>query len=68
MASNYTIKVFLKAKTPDLLVQMQLRNNITHSTKFDYDIIFAKGWWYAFFEADIEAYKWKETLSAISTK
>jgi len=56
MFSEQTIKQFLKAKTVEGLQVLMLRNNIKRAAFFDYQIIFANGYWYAFFNGDANEY------------
>ena len=45
---------FLKAKSPDKLRALMLRNNVSKGTEFKYfDISFSNGNWYAWFLEDI---------------
>jgi hypothetical protein len=44
------IKYFLKAKKADQLQVEILKNNLRHRCYFDYNIIYAEGYWYAWYE------------------
>jgi hypothetical protein len=46
------IKDFLKAKRPVDLQKLMLENSIKTRSYHDYNIIFAEGFWYAWFEVD----------------
>ena len=53
-----TIKRFIKAKTAEDLEQMMLVTNQSLGSSFDFeDIQFVKGFWYAWFYADISVIK-----------
>jgi hypothetical protein len=45
----YHVKRYLKARTPELLVTQQLRNNIKTGKFHNYQIVFANGTWYAWY-------------------
>lgn len=47
------IKSFLKSKDPKKLTDLMLENNIKTKHYHDYRIIFADGFWYAWYEIDI---------------
>lgn len=47
------IKAFLKHKNPAKLTDLMLENNLKTKRYHDYRIIFADGFWYAWFEIDI---------------
>lgn len=47
------IKTFLKSKSPGKLTDLMLENNIKTKAYHDYKIIHADGFWYAWFEMDI---------------
>jgi hypothetical protein len=61
--TNTTVKVYLKDKSPDRLIKKQLANNIKYSAAFEYDIVFAGGFWYAWFEMDLNALRVLNMLS-----
>lgn len=51
------IKMFLKAKTPEALVQKQLGLNLKVKGQASFtDINFVKGFWYCWFLVDIDRY------------
>lgn len=46
---------YVKAKTPDLLIKAMLANNMKLKAYVKYhDIVFANGYWFAWFTVDIE--------------
>jgi len=45
------IKFYLKAKSPEGLKLLMINNNISKNSYHDYAIIFAGGFWYAWYEA-----------------
>ena len=47
------IKSFLKSKKPEKLTDLMLENNIKTRCYHDYRIVFADGFWYAWYEIDI---------------
>lgn len=47
------IKSFLKHKNPTRLTDLMLENNLKTKCYHDYRIVFAEGFWYAWFEVDI---------------
>ena len=47
------IKSFFKHKNPVKLTDLMLENNIKTKHYHDYRIIYAEGFWYAWFEIDI---------------
>jgi hypothetical protein len=63
--TNTTVKVYLKDKNPDKLIKKQLANNVKYSAAFEYDIVYAAGFWYAWFEIDLNALK---TLNMLNLK
>lgn len=44
------IKYYLKAKTPEGLRVLMTNNSIKANTYYGYTIIYAEGFWYAWFE------------------
>lgn len=44
-----TIKLFLKTKKPEALQVLMLNNNIEKDSFFDYHIVFADGFWFAWY-------------------
>lgn len=44
------VKYFLKAKKPETLQVLMVENNIKTQAYHDYRIVFADGFWYAWFE------------------
>jgi hypothetical protein len=49
------IKLFLKAKKPEILQDLMLQNNIKTSCYHDYRIMNVDGFWYAWYEMDANA-------------
>ena len=50
------IPSFLKAKSPEVLRGLMLRNNAQHGVMFKYyDIQFAQGFWWAWFNVPVDA-------------
>lgn len=47
------IKSFLKSKDPKKLTDLMLENNIKTRAYHDYRIVYADGFWFAWFEVDI---------------
>ena len=47
------IKAFLKHKNPTKLTDIMLENNLKTKHYHDYRIVFAEGFWYAWYEIDI---------------
>jgi hypothetical protein len=47
------IKSFLKHKNPNKLTDLMLENNLRTKSYHDYRIVFAEGFWYAWYEIDI---------------
>jgi hypothetical protein len=52
--NELTIKDFVKAKTPEELQKKMLLNSIKTKAYHDYRIIFANGFWYAWFEMNAD--------------
>lgn len=52
MSHQDKIKLFLKAKTPEALQILMLRNSTERSAYFDYKVMFVSGFWYAWFEGE----------------
>lgn len=52
MSQVNKIKRFLKAKNPEALEVLMLNNNIATNAYYNYDIVFANGVWFAWFEQD----------------
>lgn len=48
------IKFFLKAKTPELLQEMMLQNNLKTSCYHDYKIMYVEKFWFAWYELDAQ--------------
>jgi len=48
------VKFFLKAKKPEGLRMLMLNNNIKRKAYHDYKIVFAEGFWYAWYDTDAE--------------
>jgi hypothetical protein len=53
----FKIKAYIKASTPDELVEKQLNNNILNDKMFEYNIIFDGKEYIAWFWADINKLK-----------
>jgi len=53
--SSTRIPNFLKARSEIGLRRLMLRNNTKHGMQFDYQIMFAKASWYAWYYLDIES-------------
>lgn len=49
-----TVRLFLKAKTADELVKLQLQNNIKHGITFQYDIMHDGKLFYAWYLGQVE--------------
>jgi hypothetical protein len=47
------IKTFLKHQDPKKLTDMMLENNVKTRNYYNYTIIYANGFWFAWFEIDI---------------
>lgn len=67
MATNNisTVKVYLKSKTEDGIINKQFQNNQKFSTPFDYKIIYAKGFWWAWFDMDLNALRVLKMTKAV---
>lgn len=53
IGNSLNFPTFITAKSPELLSAAMLKNNLAHRKEFKYyDIQFAKGKWYAWFEFD----------------
>jgi hypothetical protein len=50
MKTSDTIKYYLKARTPEGLRFLMVQNSTKANKYYGYDIIFANGFWYAWFE------------------
>lgn len=49
-----TIPNFIRARSPQRLRVLMLQNNVRKSRKFVYDIQFAQGFWWAWYDEDSE--------------
>ena len=61
------IKSFLKHKDATKLTDLMIENNIKTRCYHDYKIIYAEGFWYAWFEVDINDLI-KEKLNGIGKR
>jgi len=61
------IKFYLKAKSPEGLKLLMINNNITKASYHPYDIMFAGGFWYAWYEASSDNFI-KEQVGNLGTK
>lgn len=64
MRTKTTIRQYIKASTPDKLIEMQLKNNMLLGASFDYEIMKSGKDWYAWFEADISVVGALERISS----
>ena len=54
IGNQLDIPIFLKAKTPELLVKAMASNNVNnHMEYFYFDIQFVKGSWYVWFKKNL---------------
>jgi hypothetical protein len=59
------IKSFLKHKKPEKLTDLMLENNIKTRCYHDYRIVYADGFWYAWYEVDINEFL-REKMSDVT--
>lgn len=54
MKTGDVIKSYLKAKNPETLKVLMLNNNIKRAAYHSYDIVFADGFWFAWYEVSAD--------------
>ena len=53
MKSMGHVLTFLKHKKPEKLTELMLQNNVQKKAYHGYTIVFSEGFWYAWYEVDI---------------
>lgn len=60
------IKAFLKAKDPKKLMDLMLENNVKKRAYHKYDVVYADGFWFAWYEVDINNFLSEKVKDVIS--
>ncbi len=69
MSKELNVNIFLSAKKPERLIELQVFNNQVNNVHYHYQTpVFANGKWYVWFFADIENYIHPESLDEKSIK
>lgn len=69
MSTTTNVNLYLSAKTPGKLIELQLLNNAVNSMHFNYQTpLYANGMWFCWFFADIEEWISPDTIEGDALK
>lgn len=69
MAQLTNVNIFLTAKTPEKLVELQVLNNAVNGMHFNYQTpLFVNGKWFCWFFADLEEWQSPDNIKGDALK